>query len=1177
MERIAEAIKANNLNRVFDLLVTIPEAKNAVNEEGKNLLHIACEHCSNPNIIILLLNKGVSVNQQDQNYNTPLHLAVKNGPEMTEALLQGQPDFDLINSQGYCPMATVILHGNTDTIQILLNNDDDLNKVYPHSEGRPLLHVVIRDISPELLQFLYERGAFLANTDKNGQNLLHRAVYFQDKVPIVSKLIELGVSVHLKDKNGITVLSIAAYSAKNPEVVELLLKQGANPNTVCRNGLSALHYSAKHLNLGNSGPFIIQKILRQRAVSINKGDKKEDTPLHYACRSNNAEAAIALFNAGANIDWKNSEGKTPLDLSSKVGVALIKEAIINNADKHVQRLLSALSDINSVNKDGMTPLSIAAQCAKNSEVVELFLSAGANPGVACRKGQIPLHYAAQRQNGGGIGLSIVKKLLAVPRTLIDDVDFLGNTALHHACRANNVDTAIALIKIGANVDCKNGEGETPLELSSKVRVALLKEAILENDLARVQELLATIQDVNTVDSDGQNLLHVASEYGLDPKIVSLLIDKGVPVDLQDAELYTPLHYAVLNGPDITTALLVGNPRLDLVNSEYKYALEIAILEGEEDTILALLNKGANLNDIPKDSEETIMERIISKISPERLEFLRKNGAELARLDQNGESLLHKVIDFQEQTSIVEKLIQLGLSIDLKDKCGITALSAAAHLATNPEVVEVFLSNGADPNITSRSGKKALHWAAQQKNEGEVGPSIIKKLLSQPGVSVDDVDNLGDTPLHHACRSGNMETAIALFNAGANIDCENSKGKTPLDLSSKVGVALIKEAIINDDINCVQGLLPTLSDVNVVNEKGKNLLHIACELSKEPKIIDALIKAGVSINYQDSLKDTPLHLAVENGPEITEATLRGSPDFDLKNDSGKFPLEVAILKENKETIQALINHGDDLNKIDDSRLNGSILHFTIMHITLETLQLLKSLGANLNIENDNRKNLLHSAVTFQDKTPIVEELIGSGVPIDHKDNIGMTPLGHAAFTANPEVVQQLLAYGANPNAMANDGKTPLHYAAQRQSDGEVGPSIIKKLLGQEGVSVNVTDNGGNTPLHLACQTNNWESALTLISEGAEIYSKNCNGERPLDLSERVTMALKDLEEEGNTLKQEANTFVFGEIQENQNLELPGMTQPVNNRKRKQDGSSENFIRNPTRSVVNTRAAKVPRMS
>ena len=95
---------------------------------------------------------------------------------------------------------------------------------------------------------------------------------------------------------------------------------------------------------------------------------------------------------------------------------------------------------------------------------------------------------------------------------------------------------------------------------------------------------------------------------------------------------------------------------------------------------------------------------------------------------------------------------------------------------------------------------------------------------------------------------------------------------------------------------------------------------------------------------------------------------------------------------------------------------------------------------------------------------------------------------AAVAGDIEAVKQHLAAGADVNAKAGIGWTPLHHAAR------TGHKEIVELLIDKGADVNVKNEWGWTPLHHAASK---EIAELLIANGADMNAMNDEGETPLD--------------------------------------------------------------------------------
>ena len=74
--------------------------------------------------------------------------------------------------------------------------------------------------------------------------------------------------------------------------------------------------------------------------------------------------------------------------------------------------------------------------------------------------------------------------------------------------------------------------------------------------------------------------------------------------------------------------------------------------------------------------------------------------------------------------------------------------------------------------------------------------------------------------------------------------------------------------------------------------------------------------------------------------------------------------------------------------------------------------------------------MHYAATKE----IIEPLIAKGADVNAKDKDGGTPLHYAAKYGRKETVELLIAKGADLNAKDDDGKTPLDRAILR-NDGK----------------------------------------------------------------------------------------------------------------------------------------------
>ncbi|MGE0486320.1 MAG: ankyrin repeat domain-containing protein [Gammaproteobacteria bacterium] len=93
--------------------------------------------------------------------------------------------------------------------------------------------------------------------------------------------------------------------------------------------------------------------------------------------------------------------------------------------------------------------------------------------------------------------------------------------------------------------------------------------------------------------------------------------------------------------------------------------------------------------------------------------------------------------------------------------------------------------------------------------------------------------------------------------------------------------------------------------------------------------------------------------------------------------------------------------------------------------------------------------------------------------------GMTPLMQASSQGDVEMVELLLAHGADPNARGSSRRTALQYAAERNH-----AEVARRLL-DAGADIDGYDDTRLTPLVMAADRNYTELALLFLERGAAV--------------------------------------------------------------------------------------------
>ena len=153
-----------------------------------------------------------------------------------------------------------------------------------------------------------------------------------------------------------------------------------------------------------------------------------------------------------------------------------------------------------------------------------------------------------------------------------------------------------------------------------------------------------------------------------------------------------------------------------------------------------------------------------------------------------------------------------------------------------------------------------------------------------------------------------------------------------------------------------------------------------------------------------------------------------------------PVEIRITVLERITIFSMIDHGDIeslesyLNSPEvDLTVKDSIgetpLHVAVENNNYQIVQLLLEHGADVNILDDYNDTPLHLASAKDLNISIVQLLLEHGADVEIRENRnGDTPLHLASYNGNYQIVQLLLEHGANVDSRDFEENTPLHQAS-----------------------------------------------------------------------------------------------------------------------------------------------------
>ncbi len=450
-------------------------------------------------------------------------------------------------------------------------------------------------------------------------------------------------------------------------------------------------------------------------------------------------------------------------------------------------------------------------------------------------------------------------------------------------------------------------------------------------------------------------------------------------------------------------------------------------------IRALLEAGAN----PNARNDMGMTPLHCVCNTESMELLLAAGADARARDNNDLSVLHR---FPLLPNWAKLLVQHGADAAARSRAGLSPL----YDVQDVETARFLVGHGARPDVPDNFGRNALFGA------GVLFDAALVRFYVEHGCDPNAPDMGGQTPLHY---HHNGETVAALLACGANPLARCGYGRTPLHESPWC------------------------------EEKTRLLLT-----------------AGLDPNVRDEHGNTPLHSLLIR-PEVVSILLEAGADPNAKNNAGETPLNHLYLSESGKV---LLEAGAEM---DDTPL-----HWACEENDIQRVRELLEQGASPWVKGFSGQ----TPVCRTTSSEIVAMLKKEGADLDEQDADGDRPL----HWANAEQTRALLEHGADPNATNNEGQSPLHivqsvakaelllaaggsieqavdaYGGCNVLFGQKNAEVVEWLIAH-GADVQHRNEEGETPLHWA---RNVEVAECLLAHGADPLAQDAAGRTPAEALE-----------------------------------------------------------------------------
>jgi len=561
------------------------------------------------------------------------------------------------------------------------------------------------------------------------------------------------------------------------------------------------------------------------------------------------------------------------------------------------------------------------------------------------------------------------------------------------------------------------------------------DATKRGDIEEVQTLIQQGADVNEAYGDGMTALHWAAERG-DLMVAEVLIAAGASVEAGTRiGHYTPLHMAAKAArPEVVAALVEAGATVNAATTNSGATpLHLAAIAGSADVIRLLVQYGADVNSGAGAAGQTPL---------------------MLAAAYNRADAIRALVEAHADPAVTTEVVDM-------------AARAERHEARTHRFWELMVGFYGDGFGTVSPPQSVLEAAIQASRQDDVTPPTEEEKewledqgprrgrgSSRAGAEVSTPGSM--TALLHAARAGNQEAAMALLDAGADIEQRSAAGASPLLI-----------ALINGHYDLALQLIERGADPMPALE-GSGLTPLYAVLNTE-WIGKTFHVQPVVQEYQEAAHYDVMRALLEAGADpnarLTDDLWFNFNRYHPVDHTGATPFWRAAHGLDVEAMKILVAYGADpsiatihqkcrggygCRSGDDEDAEEKEVDLSGVPPTevgdpgVHPINMATGFGYGLTYTGNEHRHMPNGWI------PAVKYLIELGADVNARDYNAITPLHNAAATGNNELILLLVEHGADVTVKNRIGQTVVDFANAPHDRVQPYPETIELLesLGAE---------------------------------------------------------------------------------------------------------------------------------